>query len=55
MTKDLKEEFNLTDLIHRVCDDICVNYCKYEEFEFDSMEEDEILEVCGKCPLNLLR
>lgn len=50
-----KEEFNLTDLIHRVCDDICINYCKYEENAFDAMEEDEILEVCGKCHLNLLR
>lgn len=40
-----------TRLIKEVSNDICDNYCRHARSE---MNEDEVENICGNCPLNRL-
>lgn len=46
----------VSDIIEEVKNEICKNYCKYEDMPLTEMERDKITdEICGgKCPLNRL-
>lgn len=59
------EKITVTELIEKICDDICDNYCKkpeewakahnMEKIKNDPEYETFMNEVCESCPLNLLR
>jgi hypothetical protein len=49
-------EKSITQIIEGACDRFCKEYCKYKEaFENGDCSEDEIIELCGQCPVNELR
>ena len=48
-------EKSITQIIQGACDRFCNEYCKYKDaFEKGDWSEDEMIEMCGQCPINEL-
>lgn len=50
----MKNEETVTMIIDHVKEEMCDKYCKYTEQSWKSLEENEVNEICEKCPLNRL-
>lgn len=45
---------SVTQIIEEVCNDMCNNYCRYTSESREHMDDNEVYEICDKCPLNRL-
>ena len=56
LRRKLKGDFERSDLVEKVVEDVCQNYCKYPtiwDTDFIGYELSES-EICRSCPLNQL-